>query len=174
MERKHRLTLEEIDERHPELIPALRAHPHIGWLLVHSAQHGALVLGATGTRRLEDGHVDGPDPLAAFSPTAAQHLARTDTFSNVADIMIGSFYDPTLEEGCAFEELISFHGGLGGPQTRPFILAPARLPLPAEPILGAAAVHELLWSWRRALQGSPETPAAPESAEAAAKIMRSG
>ena len=38
MERTHRLTLEEIDERHPELIPALRAHPHIGWLLVRSAR----------------------------------------------------------------------------------------------------------------------------------------
>ena len=38
--------------------------------------------------------------------------------------MVGSFYDPDLDEGCAFEELISFHGGLGGPQTRPFILHP--------------------------------------------------
>jgi uncharacterized membrane protein YvlD (DUF360 family) len=152
MEQKHRLTLEEIDERHPELIPALRTHPHVGWLLVHSSVQGALVLGATGVRHLEDGRVDGPDPLAAFSPTAAQHLARTDRFGNVADIMVGSFYDPTLDEGCAFEELISFHGGLGGPQTRPFILFPARLPPPAEPLIGAAAVHDLLWSWRRALQ----------------------
>ena len=155
MEQKHRLTREEIDERHPDLIPALRAHPHVGWLLVHSSEQGALVLGATGVRRLADGHVEGPDPLAAFPPNAARHLARTDGFGNVADIMIGSFYDPTLDEGCAFEELISFHGGLGGPQTRPFILSPARLPLPAEPTIGAAAVHELLWSWRRALQEGP-------------------
>jgi uncharacterized membrane protein YvlD (DUF360 family) len=152
MEQKHRLSFEEIDERHPELIPALRAHPHVGWLLVHSLDQGGLVLGATGVRHLTDGRVEGPDPLAAFSPTAAQHLARTDRFGNVADIMIGSFYDPTLDEGCAFEELISFHGGLGGPQTRPFILSPARLPLPAEPTIGAAAVHELLWTWRRLLQ----------------------
>ena len=36
MEEKRRLTLEEIDERHPRLVPALREHPHIGWLLVHS------------------------------------------------------------------------------------------------------------------------------------------
>jgi hypothetical protein len=171
MERKHRLTLEEIEELHPELIPALRLHPHIGWLLVRSAQHGALVLGATGMRRLEDGHIDGPDPLATFSPTAARHLARTDTFSNVADIMIGSFYDPSLDDGCAFEELISFHGGLGGAQTRPFILSPARLPLPAEPIVGAAAVHELLWFWRRALQ---EAPAMRESDGPAMRVMRSG
>ena len=55
--------------------------------------------------------------------------------------MVGSFYDPDLDEGCAFEELISFHGGLGGPQTRPFILHPEHLPLPDEPIVGAAAVH---------------------------------
>ena len=168
MEREHRLTLEEIEELHPELVPALRTHPHIGWLLVHSAEQGGVVLGASGARRLRDGHVDGSDPLAGFSPTAAQHLARTDTFGNVADIMIGSFYDPTLEEGCAFEELISFHGGLGGPQTRPFILAPARLPLPEERIVGAAAVHELLWSWRRALQDVAAGPAD------AVGIMRSG
>ena len=37
MEEPRRLTLEEIDERHPRLIPALRAHPHVGWLLVRSS-----------------------------------------------------------------------------------------------------------------------------------------
>ena len=41
-----------------------------------------------------------------------------------AEIMVGSFYDPELDEGCAFEELICFHGGIGGLQTRPFILHP--------------------------------------------------
>jgi uncharacterized membrane protein YvlD (DUF360 family) len=171
MEQKHRLTREEIDERHPELIPALRGHPHVGWLLVHSAEHGALVLGRTGERHLKDGRVEGPDPLAAFSPTAAQHIARADHFSNVADIMVGSFYDPTLDEGCAFEELISFHGGLGGPQTRPFILYPPRLPSPDEPILGAAAVHDLLRSWRSALgnRAADQTTGAPVTRSAVAR-----
>ena len=55
-----------------------------------------------------------------------------------------SFYDPRLDEGCAFEELISFHGGMGGPQTRAFILHPVGLPLPDEPIVGAAQVHAVL------------------------------
>ena len=68
--------------------------------------------------------------------------------------MVGSFYDPELDEGCAFEELISFHGGLGGPQTRPFILYPPRSAAPAEPIIGAAAVHEVLTGWRQALNGT--------------------
>ena len=66
--------------------------------------------------------------------------------------MVGSFYDPVLDEGCAFEELISFHGGIGGPQTQPFILHPRELELPAEPIVGAASVHGLLLGWRRQLQ----------------------
>ena len=68
--------------------------------------------------------------------------------------MIGSFYDPALETGCAFEELISFHGGIGGPQTRPFILHPAELELPETELVGAAAVHETLLGWRRQLNGT--------------------
>ena len=158
MEERRRLTLEELDERHPRLVPSLREHPHIGWLLVRSSEHGAVVLGAAGAHYLDEGRIDGDDPLAAFAPTAAQHLQRTDRFPHVADIMVGSFYDPALDEGCAFEELISFHGGLGGPQTRPFILCSPRLPLPTEPIIGAAAVHELLSGWRAMLQ-TPELSA---------------
>ena len=45
MEERRRLTMEEIDERHPELLPALRSHPHVGWLLVRSSEHGAVALG---------------------------------------------------------------------------------------------------------------------------------
>jgi uncharacterized membrane protein YvlD (DUF360 family) len=153
---RRRLTLEEIQDLHPHLIGALRDHPHVGWLLVRSARDGAVVLGPRGTRYLDDDRVEGDDPLAPFSPTAADHLRRTDGFAHVADLMVGSFYDPMLDEGCAFEELISFHGGLGGPQTRAFVLAPPTLPLPATPIVGAAAVHDLLQGWRRMLQ--PQAP----------------
>jgi uncharacterized membrane protein YvlD (DUF360 family) len=151
MEEQRRLTLEELDSRHPELVPALRSHPHVGWLLVRSEQDGPVALGARGMRYLADGRIEGDDPLAHFSPHAASHLLRTDGFPHVADIMVGSFYDPDLDEGCAFEELISFHGGLGGPQTRAFILHPAELPVPEGPILGAAAVHEILLGWRQHL-----------------------
>ncbi len=152
MEEKRRLTLEEIVERHPRLVPALREHPHIGWILVRSAEHGAVALGRDGACYLADGRIEGEDPLAVFSPNAGRHLARTDQFPDVADLMIGSFYDPQLDEGCAFEELISFHGGLGGPQTRPFVLFPASLRSPDEPLIGAASIHALLRGWRRQLQ----------------------
>ena len=154
MEEPRRLTLDELDERHPDLLAALRSHPHVGWLLVRSSEHGAVALGANGAHYLADGRVDGEDPLAAFSPNAPRHLLRTDGFVHVADIMVGSFYDPSLDEGCAFEELISFHGGLGGLQTRPFLLYPDTLPLPDEPLVGAASVHRLLVGWRRLLNDS--------------------
>jgi hypothetical protein len=168
MEEKRRLTLEEIDERHPDLLRTLREHPHIGWVLVRSGEHGAVALGAGGTNYLDEGRVEGLDPLAPFSPTAGRHLRRTDGFAHAPDVMVGSFYDEALDEGCAFEELISFHGGLGGPQTRGFVLSPPQLPLPPEPVIGAAALHALLSGWRWALQGEPanESPrlGAPEPA----------
>jgi hypothetical protein len=158
MAERRRLTLEELNERHPRLIPALRSHPHVGWVLVRSAEHGAVALGASGANYLTQGRVEGDDPLANFSPGAPSHLLRTDGFAHVADLMVGSFYDPDLDEGCAFEELISFHGGLGGSQTRPFILSPVGLPLPEERLLGAAAVHGLLRDWRHQLQGDGAAP----------------
>jgi hypothetical protein len=157
MERTERLTREEIDERHPDLIPTLRAHPHVGFLLVRSRAGGPLVLGPRGERDLAGGRLEGEDPLAAFSPTAAPHLMRADGFPHVADIMVNSFYDPQLDEGCAFEELISFHGGMGGSQTRPFIMFPAGFPPPGGPVVGAEAVHSLLTGWRTMLQGPPSS-----------------
>jgi uncharacterized membrane protein YvlD (DUF360 family) len=153
MEEPRRLTLEEIDDRHPRLISTLRAHPHVGWLLVRSAERGPVALGASGAHYLAEGTVEGENPLAHFPPNAPRHLLRTDGFPHVADIMVGSFFDPDLEEGCAFEELISFHGGLGGPQTQPFLLHPVGLPVPDEAIVGAEQVHGVLAGWRRSLQG---------------------
>jgi uncharacterized membrane protein YvlD (DUF360 family) len=166
MDERRRLTLKELNERHPRLLPALRNHPHVGWLLVRSEQDGPVVLGAEGAHYLASGRVDGVDPLTAFSPNAPRHLLRTDGFAHVADIMVGSFYDPALEEGCAFEELISFHGGLGGPQTRPFLLYPSTLSL-HEPIIGAASVNLILRSWRAQLNGE-----APDNGEVRSQPVR--
>jgi uncharacterized membrane protein YvlD (DUF360 family) len=153
MDEPRRLTLEELNDRHPRLLPALRNHPHVGWLLVRSEEEGPVVLGAGGAHYLASGRVDGMDPLAPFSRNAPRHLLRTDGFAHVADIMVGSFYDPALEEGCAFEELISFHGGLGGPQTRPFLLYPSTLSLHDGAMIGAASVNLVLRSWRAQLNG---------------------
>jgi uncharacterized membrane protein YvlD (DUF360 family) len=171
MDVRRRMTLEEIESRHPRLLPALREHPHVGWLLVRSERDGPVVLGAHGARYLKDGRLDGEDPLAHFPPTAARHLLRADGFTHVADIMVGSFYDPVVDEGCAFEELISFHGGIGGPQTRPFLLYPASLALPDGDIVGAETVNEILLDWRRLLNGADDASDSSRSGDEAVTAL---
>ena len=161
MEAEGRMTLEQLSARHPDLLPALSGHPHVGWVLVRSEEHGPVVVGAAGTHHLADGRVEGEDPLERFAATAPHHLRRTDGFTHAPDLLIGSFYDAALDEGCAFEELISFHGGLGGPQTRPFVLHPVSLPLPGEPIVGAEELHRVLVGWRELLEGTSPSPAEP-------------
>jgi hypothetical protein len=169
MEEDERLTREELDARHPKLLPALSAHPHIGWVLVKSDEHGAVVLGGGGASYLEEDRVEGEDPLARFPVTAAQHLLRTHGFAHTPDLLVGSFYDAALDEGCAFEELISFHGGLGGSQTQAFLLYPARLPAPEQPLIGAETLHRVLAGWRHGLEErgttSPPVPAAAPVAQ---------
>ena len=53
----------------------------------------------------------------------------------------------------AFEELIGFHGGMGGMQTQPFILHPAELPTNGE-MVGAADVYKLCKGWLNQLHGN--------------------
>jgi uncharacterized membrane protein YvlD (DUF360 family) len=142
-----RLTLEQIAAMHPRLLPTLSAHPGIGFVMVRSHAHGALVIGGAGRRQLADDTVEGQDPLAHFDATAAEHLRRHDSFPHCPDILVNSMYDPGAEEVAPFEEFMGSHGGLGGPQTRPFAVVPAQWSEPAGPIVGVEAMHELLRDW---------------------------
>jgi uncharacterized membrane protein YvlD (DUF360 family) len=142
-----RLTLERIYERYPHLISTLREHPGIGFLLARSGQYGAIVIGEQGLNFLDEDRVEGEDPLAPFGPNAAEHVKRTDGFENCADIMVNSTYWPETGEVAALEELVGSHGGLGGPQSYPFVLVPRDWALPQEPIIGAEAMHLQLRRW---------------------------
>lgn len=125
-----RATAEQIEAERPGLIEALRTHPGIGFVLV-------------------DGVVlsDREDPLAPYGPNAAAHIARTNAFPHCPDIMVNSTYWEDLDEVAAFEELVGSHGGMGGGQAHPFVLAPADLPWPSEPVVGADAVHRVFRRW---------------------------
>ena len=88
-----RLALERIERLYPELVPALRDHPGIGFMLVRSERHGAVTIGAHGTHYLDENRVEGEDPLASFGPNAARHVRRADGFEHVADVMVdGTFF----------------------------------------------------------------------------------
>ncbi len=146
-----RVCSEEIDARYPRLLPALIAHPGIGFVLVRSEGRGPVVLGTHGARWLDSGEVEGDDPLAPFGPNAAAHVARTDGFAHCPDLVLNSTYWPETGEVAAFEELVGSHGGMGGSQSFPFVLAPARFPLPTEPIVGAEAMHRVMRGWLASL-----------------------
>jgi len=142
-----RVTRERIDALHPELLPALCAHPGIGFLLVASADRGPLVLSRDGELQLATGAVRGRDPLADFGPHARTQVALTDSYPHCADIMVNSLWDTQTDEVAAFEELVGSHGGMGGAQTRPFLLYPADLPDPGGEVVGAEQVHQQLRRW---------------------------
>lgn len=179
----HRMTREEIDRRHPALLPTLANHPGVGFLLVRSAEHGPLVLGARGAElRLDDvpdgAGPDGLGPLDDFGPGAADAVRRTDSFPHTADIMVNSWYDPEDGEVLAFEEQIGSHGGLGGAQSRPFLLSPLALSPAVEDggeLVGAEAVHAVLRRWREEEcghgAGMKATAAAAEPVAAAAPAV---
>ncbi|MEJ2737126.1 MAG: phage holin family protein [Anaerolineae bacterium] len=144
-----RATLEQIEEYYPGVLDGLAQHEGVGFVMAHSEMDGPVVIGGSGRHYLNDGRLEGEDPLANFGPNAALHLLRYDRFPDAPDLYISSFYDPDTGEGAAFEEQIGFHGGLGGPQTQPFLLFPSNLPLADEPLVGAAAVHRVLKAWVR-------------------------
>lgn len=154
---KHRLTLEEIDALYPALVEGLVLHPGIGFVMVRSAQRGTIVLGTGGVYVLDKDEVIGANPLEAYGPNAARHLRRTDGFDNAPDILVNSAVDEKTGEVFAFEELVGSHGGLGGPQTRPFLLYPASLEPGAIDLVGAEAVYRQLTQWmQRAEVGATE------------------
>jgi uncharacterized membrane protein YvlD (DUF360 family) len=141
-----RFTRDEIDARYPGLVEGLVEHPDISFVLVATSA-GSLVLGATGHRDLVTGHVVGDDPLAPFGTRAVEQVAAADGYRTVADLMVAGRYEPDLDEVAAFEEQVGSHGGLGGPQTRPFLLHPADL-TPSDPdIFGSPAMHRVLKRW---------------------------
>ncbi|GAQ64784.1 phage holin family protein [Streptomyces scabiei] len=163
----HRMSREEIDARHPALLATLANHPGIGFVLVRSEEHGGVVLGAHGAEvpvgELSDEH---PGPLADFGPGAADAVRRTHGFPHTADIMVNSWYDPAEGEVHAFEEQIGSHGGLGGCQSRPFLMSPLALSEPTgdgEDLVGAGHVHRVLRRWLREANG-PQVPLAEPGA----------
>ncbi|MFL5652150.1 MAG: phage holin family protein [Chloroflexota bacterium] len=142
-----RLTVEELEEKHPGLVAAVASHPGVGLLLVRSSTYGAVVFGPNGTRYLDEDRVEGEDPTILFGPHTVMSLKREDAMEHAPDLLLLSQYDPNLGEVAAFEELIGSHGGLGGPQTEPFILHPVEWTLDEEVPLGAPAIYRNLRRW---------------------------
>jgi uncharacterized membrane protein YvlD (DUF360 family) len=143
-EYSERLTFEQIRTLYPDLIPGLVQHEGVGFVMVNSTEHGPMVMGKEGIHYLQDGTIEGEDPLALFGSRAPEHLRRTNSFKYTPDILVNSFYDSENNEVAAFEELVGSHGGMGGEQTQPFIIYPSEWDMGFEEIVGAEKLHKML------------------------------
>ena len=139
-----RLTYEELNSYFPELIPGIINNEYVGFILVNSKENGDLAIGKNGTYYLDSGKIDGENPLLGFGDNIVSHLKRTSSFEHTPDILVNSFYDEKSDEVCAFEELVGSHGGVGGDQSKPFILYPSSWNVSDDEIIGAESIYELL------------------------------
>jgi hypothetical protein len=167
-----RLSLEQLAEAHPGLIEGLVAHEGLGFVLFRSETRGPIVLGKRGLRELDaGGTVEGDDPLEEFSPHTAEFLRRMASYDHAGDIIVNGTYDSSTDQVVGIDDLVGAHGGVGGMQTRPFLLYPSPWTECAPELIGAAAVHQFL---RRCALGEETAPATSEGDKPVAPLERTG
>ncbi len=153
-----RPTMEEITSLHPYLVQSLVEHPGIAFVAMTTNDRGAIVIGRAGVHGLDDAEVKGDDPLAPYGPHVANLIATSLRYENAPDILVIGTWWRDSDEVAAFEELVGSHGGLGGGQTRPFLLHPDALDPGTSPIVGSQALHHILKGWVVAAQSNHKEP----------------
>jgi Type I phosphodiesterase / nucleotide pyrophosphatase/Mycobacterial 4 TMS phage holin, superfamily IV len=159
-----RLTLEDLQERWPSLVPGLCAHEGVGFIAGLDSAGVPWVLGEHGRIQLDTGEVTGRDPLEPYGDHAARVLRRAVAMPEAPDLYINSRVGDVTLDIAAFEPLVGAHGGLGGWQDRAVLLTPRTLAdvLPAEHIEGADRLHAVLMAMLRAVgqrKTMPDSPA---------------
>jgi hypothetical protein len=146
---RQRVSLEGVAKKHPDLMPGLIRHEGIGFIMVRSEEHGALAISRDGVRNLDTGEVEGDDPLEHYSEHTAANLKELDSYVHIGDIFIISMYDPSTEEVAPFEHQVGSHGGLGGLQTKGFVMYPAAFATQDKTVdlVGATEVNRKIREW---------------------------
>jgi Type I phosphodiesterase / nucleotide pyrophosphatase len=148
-----RLTLEDLQQRWPNLVAGLCAHNGIGFIAALDSAGVPWALGANGRVRLDTGEVTGQSPLQKYGEHAVRVLRPAVMMPEAPDLYLNSSLDDVTLDVAAFEPLVGAHGGLGGWQDRAVLLAPRALAdvLPAERIEGADRLHAVLVAMLRAV-----------------------
>ncbi|MDD3827854.1 MAG: alkaline phosphatase family protein [Anaerolineae bacterium] len=151
------MDLGEIALLYPQLLPDLVGHPGIGLVAGRDGEHvvvtsekGTLWVGPEGER------LEGEDPLAGYEGRgwAVGQVVRLMRFPHAGDLVLLGTWDG--EQVICFEEQVSSHGGLGGPQTQPFLAYSADVPLCAGDIENAEEVYEQLQAIYRTVRDEVE------------------
>ena len=88
-----RVTLEGVEAAWPGLVASLARHPGVGFLMLRSATRGAVAVGPAGVHYLDEGVVEGEDPVAPFGEDAIVGLRRVDGMEHCGDIVAISLLD---------------------------------------------------------------------------------
>jgi hypothetical protein len=156
-----RWDLEASRARHPRLVAGLAAHPGVGVVVAQTEGGGLLALGADGSHDLVSGHVEGLDPLSVYGPFAAESMRNIAGSPDAGDLVVISTYDPLADEVHSFEGQLGSHGGIGGPQTEPFLLYPSDLEPGNETLslVGIDALRAKFDEWIAGAAAGAEMPA---------------
>ncbi len=167
-----RVSMEDLENLQPQLLPGLATHPGIGLVVVESAVEGPVAIGRAGVHVLRTGRVEGADPLARYGAHAAEALLRHAAIPHVGDLVVVSRVDDQTQEVAAFEELVGCHGGLGGWQTDAVLVHPSRWSVD-RPLVGSNDVHQLLVGWLTDLGRRSVVPAIAASTAASSSVSSS-
>lgn len=157
------LPLEEIVERYPGLVEGLARHPGVGFVAAARLFGDAVAVTDDGIRNLITGERGGHrDPLAPYGEPDrwAGELAQLLSFRDSGDLVVNGAWLADRQRVVVFEEQISSHGGIGGPQTEPFLVTPAWWTVGPMDLESPEALHRFV---HRALRGyrRPERPERP-------------
>ena len=160
---KVRLTLDDLQERWPALVPGLCAHEGIGFVAGLDSAGVPWALSEKGRVRLDTGEVIGQDHLSQYGEHAARMLQRALLMPEAPDLYINSRVSDVTLDIAAFEPLVGAHGGLGGWQDRATLLTPRALAdvLPTDHIEGADRLHAVLVAMLRAVGQRTTVPEPP-------------
>ncbi len=122
----HRLSLEAVRQGLPGLVESLTAHPGIGLVAAVLENGEAVAFGRDGLRNLATGEVVGHDPLVGYGDAEvwSRELAQLVRGASSGDLVLNGTWLADRRRVVVFEEQTSSHGGIGGPQTEPFIMLP--------------------------------------------------
>ena len=138
------LDLIEVMLLYPQLLDSLLATPGIG-VLAGRAGERTIVLGRQGGMLVVGGGrqiAEWPHPLtpygdAAYAADQVHYLAH---FPHTGDLIVLGAMEPDGRV-VAFEEQVATHGGLGGPQMRPFVAWSPERPLAPETLNDAQDLY---------------------------------
>lgn len=144
----NRIATEDLLERFPNLLETLVGHPGIGFVVTVRENGEILMIGKDGMRNLRTGEIEGDDPMVPYmvgreGEYTARALAELAAFPHSGDIILNG---ALLDDGSVvtFEKQAGTHGGLGGPQTEPFIVFPKSVKTKRDSMQNPEEIHSFL------------------------------